>query len=131
MQGNINKFKSQLNSQSIIAEAETSILKYSVVYQVPNTATIGYAQANALPQANAFGIVLATALAGQQVNVQTIGNITNSAWSLTPGKNVYLSSSVKGGVTQADPTSGQYAVILGVAVNATTINLSVKYIGLI
>lgn len=131
LQGNINNIKVQLNSKLVVATAETSITKYSVVYQIPETTTIGYAQGNLLPQANAFGIILATVLSGQQATIQTIGNITNTAWNLIAGKNVYLSNDVKGGITQTLPTSGQYVVILGVAVNATTINLSVKYIGLI
>ena len=130
LQGWIITLRNQLNAQLIVSEAETDILIGSVVYQVDSTSKIRYAQANGNPQYNAFGIVQKTALTGQTAIVQTYGVFTNSAWNLIPGRNVYLSPDVRGGITSVEPAAGNYLVILGSALTATSIKLEIINLGL-
>ena len=114
----------------MVSEAETDILIGSVVYQVDSTSKIRYAQANGSPQYNALGIIQKTTLTGQTAIVQTYGVFANSAWNLIPGRNVYLSPDVSGGVTSVEPAAGNYLVILGSALTATSIKLEIINLGL-
>lgn len=130
LQGWIITLRNQLNAQLVVSEAETDILIGSVVYQVDSTSKIRYAQANGSPQYNALGIIQKTTLTGQTAIVQTYGVFANSAWNLIPGRNVYLSPDVSGGVTSVEPAAGNYLVILGSALTATSIKLEIINLGL-
>jgi len=67
----------------------------------------------------ALGLALVSGVLNDEINVQRVGPVTNGSWSWTPGRAVYLSASVAGGLTH---TRGrQY---MGTAISSTTIILS-------
>jgi hypothetical protein len=67
------------------------------------------------------GMALQTALEGVQCKVQTSGEITNPAWSLTPGAIYFVAL---GGTISATPPVVGFVQKIGLAKNATTLVIS-------
>lgn len=69
-----------------------------------------------------LGITLTSAEAGTPINVQRFGPISDSGWSWTPGR-IWLGAA--GALTQSPPADG-FDVLIGAAVSATRITLSIQ-----
>lgn len=67
-----------------------------------------------------LGITLTASPAGQPVNVQRLGAMTDGFWSWVPGR-VYLGTA--GALTQIPPDDG-YQVLIGAAVSGTRLTLN-------
>jgi len=72
----------------------------------------------------ALGLALVAGVDADEINIQRVGPITNAAWSWDPGKPVFLSPSVAGGLTQAPSGSQQ---LVGMAHSANVLILSGVY----
>ena len=70
----------------------------------------------------ALGVALQGGVLDDSFLIQRVGPITNAGWSFAPGRPVYLSASVQGGVTQVKPASG--IQLLGIALSATSLLLN-------
>lgn len=112
--------------------ATQPILAGQMVYQAVGTTNFSLLQANAALVSTTVGMAITgSAVIGGAIQVQVSETVTNSAWTLQPGKNVYSSPTVAGGVTQTPPTVGQYSILLGTAVTPTSINLQLSNNGII
>lgn len=80
----------------------------------------GYSECywNQATNSQVVGIVVADALSGATVNIRSKGLITNPAWALTTGQTYWFSYA---GVSLVD----DYGIRLGVAYNATSIDLDI------
>lgn len=70
----------------------------------------------------AVGLLIEAGEADDEVRAQRVGPITNSGWTWTPGKPVWLDPDTAGGLTQAWQP-GPYRQMLGIAVSATCLVL--------
>ena len=70
----------------------------------------------------AIGIALQGGVLDDSFLVQRVGPITNAGWAFSPGRPVYLSPTVSGGLTQVKPASG--VQFMGIALTATTLLLN-------
>ncbi len=78
------------------------------------------AHANVIAEAEAcFAIATSTATVGSVVDVHTFGKYTNSVWSWTPGKQLYLNDA-----GTLSHVAGTHIKPMGVAITPTTIFLS-------
>ena len=73
----------------------------------------------------ALGLALIAGVDTDQINIQRVGPITNSGWSWTVGRPVYLSATVAGGLTHV--RTGYRSQLIGVPITATTLILSGSY----
>lgn len=92
---------------------------------VPTTAgKVGYADNTNVAHANTvLGLTLGAAVDGDDVNVQTSGEVTEPSWNWTMGLPVFLATN--GLLTQSYPTAA-FVIILGVAVAPTKLVVDVK-----
>lgn len=98
------------------------IPQYSVVY-VDSNNKIRLAINNDDTKVDVLGIANTSIPIGQTRKVTVKGLITNSLWSWTPNKWVYLSA-VSGGLAQTEPTDiGSYITPVGLAISSNTINI--------
>lgn len=70
-----------------------------------------------------LGVTVTAAEAGQPINVQRLGEITDSSWQWIPGKRVFLAQ--EGQMTQEPPQSG-YDVLIGVALSENRLLLNIQ-----
>lgn len=70
-----------------------------------------------------LGITITAAAAGQPINVQRAGSISDAAWSWTPGSRVHLGAN--GALTQSPPVDG-FDVLIGTAVSPTSLLLNLQ-----
>lgn len=70
-----------------------------------------------------LGVTLTAADAGQPIDVQRSGAITDSAWSWTPGQRVYLGL---GGALTATPPAAGFDVLIGTALSPTRLLLNLQ-----
>lgn len=68
------------------------------------------------------GVTITSGLAGEPVNIQLVGPLTDATWQWVPGP-VWLGS--QGQLTQAPPDDG-FDVLIGSAVSATRIQLNLQ-----
>jgi hypothetical protein len=76
----------------------------------------------------ALGLAVEAGDEDDDIRVYCIGEVTNAAWSWTPGGKVYLDPSTPGALTQVDPVVDRN--IVGVALTATTLFLTLTDQGL-
>ncbi|MDB5716302.1 MAG: hypothetical protein JWO15_3699 [Sphingomonadales bacterium] len=62
--------------------------------------------------------------AGNEVQIQTTGDITDSTWNWIPGKPIFLGTN--GNISQIYDSSKSFSLIIGVAITPTTILLKVQ-----
>lgn len=80
----------------------------------------GLAQGNSLASMPSIGMFLDSGLTGDSVRILLSGVVSNVGWSLTPGAEVYVSSSVAGGITHTAPAAiGQVKQKVGIALSTT------------
>ncbi|WP_416406541.1 DUF2190 family protein [Paracidovorax citrulli] len=70
-----------------------------------------------------LGVTLTAADAGQPIDVQRSGAITDSAWSWTPGQRVYLGL---GGALTGTPPAAGFDVLIGTALSPTRLLLNLQ-----
>lgn len=70
-----------------------------------------------------LGITLTAADAGQLIDVQRSGALTDSAWAWTPGQRVYLG--LAGALTATPPAAG-FDVLIGTALSPTRLLLNLQ-----
>lgn len=75
----------------------------------------------------AWGLAVEAGAADAQVRIQRVGPITNTGWSWTPGKYVYLSDVTPGALTQTPPADARAIQIIGFAISATQIILNPQF----
>jgi len=89
-----------------------------------NTGGAVYADSSDLNTKHSIvGISTGAATLGDSVTVQYSGNIINAGWLWTEQEPVFITTS--GNLTQTAPTTG-YRVIVGYAINATTVFLNIS-----
>lgn len=120
MNSDIQIIEANLHTRLTGVMGET-IAQYDVVCLMPGQTKYFKAMANRSRQP-AIGIALQGGVLNDPFLIQRIGPITNAGWALSPGKPVYLSPSVQGGVTQTKPLIG--IQMLGLALSATSILLN-------
>lgn len=120
---NIQKIDSFLETYVEVVLAET-VAKYESIALDRDGGGIK-AQANGVKQPS-IGLAIEAGDAGDTIRVQRCGPITNTNWAWgTPGKPVYLSTAVAGGLTQTVPLVDQQ--ILGTVIASDEILLDVFY----
>ena len=70
-----------------------------------------------------LGITTGAAAAGDAINVQASGEMTEVSWNWTPGLPVFLGTN--GLLTQTPPVSG-FQLVLGVAISPTKLAINIK-----
>lgn len=84
---------------------------------------VGYVSSDDISQAGTvLGITTGAAAYNQPIDVQFTGELTDSGWNWSPGP-VYCG--LNGVLTQTLPTSG-FILVLGTAINSTTIVINIK-----
>ena len=82
------------------------------------------ARANAeATSAGDIAIALDTVAANGTGRVLQLGYVANSAWTLTPGRAVYISPATAGALTQTKPSTGNVVRAIGYATSATVIHI--------
>lgn len=69
-----------------------------------------------------LGLFVDAGVLDDNVRLQRMGEVTNTAWTWTIGLPVWLSGTVSGGLTQTKPVN---AVLIGIAKSATVIVLEI------
>jgi hypothetical protein len=69
------------------------------------------------------GMSVRSVTAGETVEIQTQGLVTNQGWNLTPNLPIYVG--INGDITQ-DPNEGVYCINVGHAVSSTKILLQIQ-----
>ena len=113
LQSNMEKVESNLYSNDLGTLGET-VAQYALVYL--NSDGKYYRARATTGTAPAMGIALEAGILDDEVLILQLGQVTNVAWSWTPGQLLYLSSVTYGGFTT---TSGTQS--LGYAKSATEI----------
>jgi len=68
-----------------------------------------------------LGITTQSAITGDIIGVVTSGYISNSSWNFIPGNNVFIGQNAI--LTQNNPINNAFIQKIGIATNATTINI--------
>lgn len=112
-------------SDLTLVAATGGLSALDVVY-ITNAGEAAKARANAVGTANAIGFAFGAASGGANAQVRTDGVLTGFT-SLTPGQPVFLSAATAGAIVQTPPTTaGEFVVRLGVAINATTVEIEIE-----
>ena len=107
------------------AAAGVTIAAGNMVYNVSGTTTYGLADANVSGAKTPVGMALGGASPGQPFFFATTGAIVNPGGTMTVGAIIYLSVT-EGGITEtyADIGTGEWSVIIGQALTATSLLLT-------
>jgi hypothetical protein len=81
------------------------------------------AQADDLSSMPCLGVAIEAGALDEVIRFQRIGPIENVAWAWEPGKPVFLSRYVAGGLTQVKTVNAQ---LIGIAISATKVILSIQ-----
>lgn len=85
---------------------------------------VTYASSDQTQDANlVLGITMGAGMAGQKVNVQLNGEMTEPSWNWVPGDPIFCS--INGILTQTIPTSG-FAIIVAEAILPQTVIVTIK-----
>jgi len=114
------------------AESAEAVTSGMPVYGTAGLAKVGVARADTAAKSRVVGLALNTVGSGFSVTFLVSGRIERADWTaitgsvaLTPNSVYYLSAT--GGLTTTAPTTGGYSLTeVGQAVNATTLNLTIK-----
>lgn len=122
---------SVLRSQAVVdthANGSTALALGDAVVWSNTGDVLTKADAAASSSSNVVGIVLGAVAANGNALVVKHGVAKNVATGLTPGAQVFLA--VGGGLTQAVPVApGATIISIGVAVNASSVDVKVAYVG--
>lgn len=112
----------QFSGPSATFTAATALAQWDVCYI---TSASKMAKASAVTISTAYPMAICTNAIAQDSSTTFAlcgAFVQNNAWTWTPGGVLYLSASTAGAMTQVAPSSsGQCVVIVGIALNATTI----------
>lgn len=113
----------QSGAAYITYKADGALSGHRVV-RPTNPSEVGYADSSVVADANAvLGITLGATLAGDDVNVQTAGEITEPSWTWVVGDPVFLG--LTGLLTQTPPATG-FSLVVGVPVAPTKLVIGIK-----
>lgn len=102
--------------------AATTLSGHRMVYAV-DSASVATASAGDLAHfSQALGLTLGAATAGSDINIQRSGQVAYEGWSFTPGP-VLLG--LDGALVQTLAPGSLYSLIIGFAVDATTLYLDI------
>lgn len=107
---------------SVFMRASQNVSGHRVIKATPSGAD--YASCDVPDDANAIvGLSTGAALAGEFLKIQTDGEMTEPSWNWVVGKPVF--DGINGQLTQTSPSVG-YSLIVGIAIEPSTILISVK-----
>lgn len=105
-----------------IAGEDVSALR--VVRYAEGTHRVLYARPPEVEARCPLGVTVTGVLAGEEVTVRRDGELTDGSWTWTPGAPVLLGAA--GALTQTQPPSQPYLVVIGIAITATTIVINIS-----
>lgn len=103
----------------VINNTGSPISALRIVYMISDS-EVALADPSAYDTSNVAGVVVDAIADGSAGTIIQSGVLTDSSWSWIPGEPLFLSAS--GIITQTPPTTG-YSVIVGTAINATTMQV--------
>lgn len=128
MASDMEQIDAAIPSRIIVTLGET-VAKYEALWMDESDSLSRWflAQADGTKQPT-FGLAVEAGDESDEIRIWTIGEVTNPAWSWTPGGKIYLDPSTPGALTQVDPILNRN--IVGIALTETTIFITLTDQGL-